>query len=84
MTLRVYRVLCKMTQQRITLEFSKAQNNIRFVKATIAFGLDVDVRDIKYIFHWGPIKISRQYWQEDDRCSRNCERGECYTCNGVL
>ena len=65
-------------QQRITLEFTKENSNIRCVIATIAFGLGVDVRDIKYIFHWGPSKSPLQYWQEVGRCSRNGERGECY------
>ena len=51
-------------QKRITTTFTKVDSVIRCVVATIAFGLGVDVPDIKYIFHWGPSKSPLQYWQE--------------------
>ena len=66
------------SSQRITLDLTKEGSHVRCVRAIIAFGLGVDVRDIKYIFHWGLSKSPLQYWQEVDRCSRNGERGECY------
>ena len=70
--------LLTQDQERITTEFPKANSNIRCVIATIAFGMGVDVPDVKYIFHWGPSKTMLAYWQEVGRCSRNGEGGECY------
>ena len=65
-------------QKRITSEFPKENSNLRCVIATVAFGLGVDVPDVRYVFHWGPSKSPLQYWQEIGRCSRDGEAGECY------
>ena len=65
-------------QKRVTQEFPKQNSVIRCVVATIAFGMGVDVGDVKYVFHWGPSASMLSYWQEVGRCCRNGERGECY------
>ena len=65
-------------QTRIIAEFPKPCSVIRCVVATIAFGMGIDVADVKYIFHWGPSPSMLEYWQQVGRCSRNGENGECF------
>lgn len=65
-------------QKRVTVEFPKEDSSIRCVIATIAFGMGVQVSDVRYIFHWGASKTPLSYWQEIGRCCRDGEQGHCY------
>ena len=75
----VYHKSCVTTdQERVTGEFPKQHSTIRCVVATIAFGLGVDIPDVRYIIHWGCSKSLLQYWQEVGRCSRDGADGTCF------
>ena len=67
--------LLSTDQERITNDFCKLDSNIRCVVATVAFGLGVDVPDVRFIFHVGPSKSPLQYWQEIGRCGRDGAKG---------
>ena len=75
----VYHRSCAVSdQERVTVEFSKLTSSIRCVVATIAFGLGVDIADVRYIIHWGCSKSLLQYWQETGRCCRDGAYGTCH------
>ena len=63
-------------QLRVTKEFVKKDSVIRCVVATIAFGMGVDVSDIRFVVQWGPSKTALDFWQEIGRCARDGLRGE--------
>ena len=65
-------------QQRVTAEFRQLNSSIRCVVATIAFGLGVDISNVRYIIHWGCSKSLLQYWQESGRCCRDGAEGICF------
>ena len=52
---------------RSTLNLSQ----IRILFCTIAFGMGVDIPDIRRVVHWGCSKSVMSYWQEVGRCGRD-------------
>ena len=50
--------------QHILTDFTKQSSSIRVLIATVGFGLEVDIPDIKRIIHWGASDGILQYWQE--------------------
>ena len=40
-------------RMRIAEEFRKADSHMRCLIATVAFGMGIDIPDIRYIIHWG-------------------------------
>ena len=58
----------KETQGHITEDFPKVQSGIRVLVSTIAFGMGVDIPDIRKVVHWGCSKSVLSYWQEIGRC----------------
>lgn len=42
------------SQKRTLDAFVEMETNVRCVVATVAFGLGVQVPDVRYILHWGP------------------------------
>lgn len=78
-TVDVYHRSCTSEDQvRVTEEFTKEDSVIRCVIATIAFGMGVQVPDVRYVFHWGCSASPLSYWQEIGRCSRDGKSGTCY------
>ena len=69
----------KNSQKRIVKNFRKENSTLRCVVATIAFGLGVDIPNIRYVLHWGPARDPLAYWQETGRCSRDGLPGEAIT-----
>ena len=63
-------------QLRVTKEFVKNDSVIRCVVATIAFGMGVDVSNIKFLVHCSLSKTALDFWQEIGRCARDGLRGE--------
>jgi ATP-dependent DNA helicase RecQ len=59
--------LCDTTKKDITLEFVKISSSIRVMISTIAFGMGVEVPDIRHVVHWGPSSSTINYWQEAGR-----------------
>ena len=58
------------TQKRIVRRFTQP-SSLRCVVATIAFGMGIQVTDVRFILHWGPSKTVLDYWQEVGRCGRD-------------
>ncbi|CAC5401108.1 unnamed protein product [Mytilus coruscus] len=61
-------------------EFKKTDSKIRCVIATVAFGMGIDIPDIRNVVHWGAPKSILSYWQEVGRCARDGKDGVavCY------
>ena len=59
------------TKERILTEFTKTASKIRVVIATVAFGMGVNIDDIRLILHWGSAKDTLSYWQEVGRSARD-------------
>lgn len=59
-------------------DFTNTQSTIRLLISTIAFGMGVQIPNVRYVLHWGPSKSILSYWQEVGRCSRDNEPGEAY------
>jgi ATP-dependent DNA helicase RecQ len=52
-------------------EFKKADSSIRLLICTIAFGMGIEIADIKQVVHWGMSKSVLGYWQEVGRGGRD-------------
>ena len=58
-------------QQRIITNFRPPNGRIRLVIATVAFGLGLNIPDVRYILHWGPPSSLLDYWHEVGRAGRD-------------
>lgn len=63
----------KALQEYTLDEFVKPQSFIRVLVATIAFGMGVEIRDVREVVHWGNSKSVLSYWQQVGRCGRDGE-----------
>jgi superfamily II DNA helicase RecQ len=61
------------TEKDVLEGFSSGR--IRLLISTMAFGLGVDIPDIRTVFHYGCPSNTLQYWQEVGRCSRDGQPG---------
>ena len=59
-------------------DFQKASSNRRLLICTIAFGMGVNIPDIRYVYHWGPPGSILDYWQQVGRCGRDDKPSEAY------
>ena len=66
-------------QHRILTAFVKPDSHVRCVVATVAFGLGVEVPDVRHVLHWGPASDILSYWQETGRCARDGGMGKATT-----
>lgn len=57
--------------QRVQETFPKPGSHIRLVVSTVAFGIGVQIPDVKLIVHWGIDSSVLVYWQEVGRAGRN-------------
>ena len=48
-------------RERILAEFSKPDSIIRCLVSTVAFGMGIDILDIRIVFHWGESDSVSQY-----------------------
>ena len=64
--------------QRVLSGFCPADGKIRLIIATVAFGLGINIPDIRYIIHWGPPKDLLDYWQEVGRAGRDNKPATAY------
>lgn len=58
-------------QKRILESFSRVDTNLRCLVCTIAFGLGIDIPDVRFVVHWGASDNILQYWQEVGRGGRD-------------
>lgn len=59
------------TQERIIKRFSDPSSNLRCMIATIAFGMGIQVSNVRYVLNWGAEKDILLYWQEVGRAGRD-------------
>ena len=59
-----------LDQERVIEHFTKS-SHLRCVVATSAFGLGVQINDIRHVVHWGPAKDLLDYWQQVGRAGRD-------------
>ena len=52
-------------------EFRKPDSRIRCMISTVAFGMGIDIPDIKYVIHWGESNTIPQFRQEIGRGGRD-------------
>ena len=58
--------------QKYTLEeFSKSESRIRVLVATVAFGMGIEIPDIRRVVHWGATSSVLTFWQEFGRAGRD-------------
>jgi len=58
-------------RKHILSEFCKPDSVIRIVVCTIAFGMGVEISDVKQVIHWGKAASVLTFWQEVGRCGRD-------------
>ena len=52
------------------MSFSKVDSTLRVLIATTAFGMGVDIPNIRWIVHWSPPRLIEDYVQETGRAGR--------------
>ena len=65
-----FRGIGPVMEQLTMEEIVKENSCIRILICTVAFGMGVQVKDIRNIYHWGAGSIPA-YWQEVGRCGRD-------------
>lgn len=65
------RVLTTPKKEEVITSFSNTKSTIRVVIATTAFGMGIDIPDIRQIIHWGLPATLEEYVQETGRCGRD-------------
>ena len=58
-------------RKHILSELCKPDSVIRVVVCTIAFGMGVQIADLKQVVHWGKVASVLTFWQEVGRCGRD-------------
>ena len=67
------------TKEAILNKFKSGQK-LKCLVSTIAFGMGINIPDIRVIVNWGAPSSLLQYWQQVGRCSRDGKPGlaVCY------
>ena len=65
------RVLTSAKKEAVMALFSKLDGKLHLVIATTAFGMGVDIPDIRKIIHWGMPATLQEYVQETARSGRD-------------
>ena len=67
------------TKDRILKDFTSDESTIRYLVATLAFGMGIQVNSVSTIIHWGAPRHDISYWQEVGRCARDGIQGNAIT-----
>ena len=63
-------------QERIVNTFVKEDSSIRVLICTVAFGMGIDIPDVRRVYHWGCSNSFMEYWQEIGRAGRDGQSAE--------
>lgn len=53
------------------IDFTQSDGSLRIVVAAVAFGMGLDVPNIRRVIHWGPARNIESYVQESGRSGRD-------------
>lgn len=76
------RALTEGKKEEVLSMFSRKDTTLRLVIATTAFGMGVDVADVRRILHWGMPSTLEEYVQETGRCGRDGEASQAILYQG--
>ena len=68
----------RTSQEELLKDFPSTDSTIRCLVTTVAFGMGVDIPDVRNVVHWGPSENVLAYWQEVGRCSRDSAPGNAH------
>ncbi|KAJ8034049.1 ATP-dependent DNA helicase hus2/rqh1 [Holothuria leucospilota] len=66
-----YRAVEESAADQVIHTFSNGDSTLRVVFATVAFGLGVDIPDVRYVVHWGMPSSLESFYQESGRAGRD-------------
>ena len=66
--------IAQTTKDRILKSFYE-NTNLRVVISTVAFGMGIDIPDIRTVIHWGVPQGFCEYWQQVGRACRDGQKG---------
>lgn len=64
------------SRQEIPKSFARPNCPFRCLVTTIAYGMGMQIPDVKFVVHWGPPSSILDYWQEVGRCARDGSPGK--------
>ena len=70
--------LCNKDQKTIIQNFVKEESTIRLIMCTVAFGLGVNIPDVRFVVHWDACDSTLQYWQDAGRAGRDANEAKAY------
>ena len=62
---------CGGKREEVIYSFIQPSSTLRLIIATSAFGLGIDIPDVRQIVHWGLTSTVEEYVQETGRAGRD-------------